>query len=54
MDMAHGNQPNLIQIFMWDRTRMIKKVDTEDTSGPMDVFTKVTSLKMLSNHFFLF
>ena len=39
---------------MWDHTRMTKKVDMEDMSGPMDVFMKVTSLKMLSNYFSYF
>jgi len=39
---------------MWDHMRMTKKVDMEDMSGLMDVFTKVTSPKMLSNSFFYF
>ena len=38
---------------MWDHMRMTKKVDMEDMSGLMDVFTKVTSPKMLSNLFFI-
>lgn len=54
MDMEHGNQQKSILTSMLDPIKMTKKVDMVDTYGQMDVFTKETFQKMLSNFLFYF
>lgn len=47
--MVVGNLPRLMEIFMLELIRTIKKADMEDMYGQTDVFTRETFLKMLSN-----
>ncbi len=50
--MVLGNQPKIMQIFTLVLMKTIKRVDTDDMYGPMDVSMKETLLKMLSNLLF--
>lgn len=48
MGMEHGDLLKLMEMFMLEHIKMIKKVDMVDMFGQMDAFMKETLLKMLS------